>query len=56
MRHRLWDMGMVEGTTVECAFKSPSGDPVAYVVRGTVVALRRTDAAAIAVQRNEVAG
>lgn len=54
MRHRLWDMGMVEGTMVECAFQSPSGNPAAYMVRGTVVALRRSDAASVAVQRNGV--
>ncbi len=56
MRHRLWDMGMVEGTMVECAFKSPSGDPAAYIVRGTVVALRRADAVLVVVKRNEVSG
>ncbi len=56
MRHRLWDMGMVEGTAVECVFQSPSGDPAAYVVRGTVMALRRTDAATITVKREEVGG
>lgn len=51
MRRRLWDMGLVEGTQVQCAFQSPSGDPAAYAVRGTVIALRRADAATITVRR-----
>ncbi len=54
VRHRLWDMGMVEGTEVECAFRSPSGDPTAYFVRGTVMALRRTDAHTVTVKRKQV--
>lgn len=47
MRRRLWDMGLVEGTTVGCLFRSPSGDPTAYAVRGAVLALRRRDAAVV---------
>lgn len=54
MRHRLWDMGMVENTVVECVFRSPSGDPTAYLVRGTVMALRRTDAHTVTVKREQV--
>ncbi len=30
MRRRLLDMGLVEGTRVECVQKSPAGDPAAY--------------------------
>ena len=56
MRHRLWNMGMVEGTMVECAFHSPSGDPVAYILRGTVVALRRHDAATVLVKWEGLCG
>ena len=44
MRRRLQDLGLVEGTQVECALKSPSGDPAAYWVRGAMIALRREDA------------
>ena len=53
IRQRLWDMGMVEGTMVECAFFGASGDPIAFVLRGTVVALRRADAATICVKKEE---
>lgn len=44
MRRRLQDLGIVEGTTIECLQKSPSGDPVAYKIRGTIIALRSEDA------------
>lgn len=47
MRRRLQDMGLIEGTSVECLQKSPSGDPTAYLIRGTVIALRSEDASQI---------
>lgn len=45
MRRRLMDLGFVPGTKVECLRRSPAGDPTAYLIRGTVIALRREDAA-----------
>jgi ferrous iron transport protein A len=47
MRRRLLDLGLVEGTHVQCAQKSPAGDPVAYIIRGAVIALRREDACTV---------
>jgi len=43
IRRRLLDIGLIEGTEVECLQKSPSGDPVAYLIRGAVIALRSED-------------
>ncbi len=43
MRRRLQDIGLIEGTEVECLHKSPAGDPVAYLIRGAVIALRSED-------------
>ena len=43
MRRRLQDIGLIEGTKVECLRKSPAGDPVAYFIRGAVIALRSED-------------
>ena len=51
MRRRLQDMGLIEGTKVECIGVSPLGDPAAYLIRGAVVALRKSDAAGISVDR-----
>ncbi len=40
-RRRLLDLGLTPGTTVECAFPGPMGEPTAYRVRGALIALRR---------------
>ena len=40
MRGRLLDLGFVPGTVVEPIRRSPLGDPTAYRIRGTVIALR----------------
>ncbi len=44
IRRRLLDVGLVEGTIIECLMRSPGGDPVAYLIRGAVIALRLEDA------------
>ena len=41
---RLRDMGLVEGSRIECAYRSPFGDPTAYFVTGTLIAIRTRDA------------
>jgi DtxR family Mn-dependent transcriptional regulator len=43
-RRRLLDLGVVPGTLVTAEFASPGGDPVAYRIRGALIALRRTQA------------
>ena len=43
MRRRLLDIGLVEGTRVECVGVSPLGDPSAYLIRGAVIAIRAAD-------------
>lgn len=50
MRRRLLDIGLIEGTRVECVGTAPSGDPAAYRIRGAVVALRREDGRRVAVR------
>ena len=47
MRRRLLDIGLVEGTDVSCLQKSPAGDPVAYLIRGAVIAIRSEDSSKI---------
>lgn len=49
MRRRLQDIGLTPGTDVECLQKSPSGDPIAYLIRGAVIALRSEDSSQILV-------
>ncbi len=43
MRRRLQDIGIVEGTEIECVGRSPGGDPAAYFIKGAVIALRDED-------------
>ena len=50
MRRRLQDIGLIEGTRVECVQKSPAGDPVAYLIRGAVIALRSEDSSQVLVE------
>lgn len=43
MRRRLQDIGIIKGTRIECIQKSFFGDPIAYLIRGAVIALRNED-------------
>ncbi len=47
LRQRLLDLGFVPGTKIECVRISPFGDPKAFSIRGTVIALRKEDSEAI---------
>lgn len=49
-RRRFLDLGLINGTTVEALQKSPAGDPVAYYIRGSVIALRLKEAAKISIE------
>ncbi|MFT3983866.1 MAG: FeoA family protein [Lachnospiraceae bacterium] len=40
IRRRMLDLGIIDGTEIETLYKSPSGNPVAYLIRGAVIALR----------------
>jgi ferrous iron transport protein A len=50
IRKRMLDLGLVPGTLVCALLKSPSGDPVAYRIRGAVIALRSEEASKIIVE------
>jgi ferrous iron transport protein A len=52
-RRRMMDLGLVPGTRVWAEFNSPMGDPVAYRVRGAVVALRHKQARQILIDNIE---
>lgn len=52
IRRRLLDIGLIEGTEVECLGVSPCGDPSAYLIRGAVIALRCDDSKDILVSIN----
>ena len=47
IKQRLQDLGLIPGTRVICLQKSPLGDPIAYDIRGAVIALRKEDSVKI---------
>ena len=50
---RLQDIGLVQGTELIPLVKSCAGDPVAYLIRGTVIAIRDKDSRSILVEHDE---
>ena len=55
MRRRMIDLGIVEGTEIECVGKSPAGDPSAYRIRGAVIAIRAKDARKVCIKLIDIA-
>ncbi|MGC4378726.1 FeoA family protein [Fictibacillus sp. Mic-4] len=43
LKRRLLDLGFIPGAVVEVLQKSPLGDPVAYRVSNTTIALRKEE-------------
>lgn len=52
-RRRLMDLGMLPGTRITAHMTSPLGDPTAYLVRGSLIALRRSQARGIEIRDEE---
>lgn len=44
IKRRLLDLGFVPDTSIKPILKSASGDPTAFEIRGTIIALRKEDA------------
>ena len=52
-RHKLLRMGLVKGTEFKIVRKAPMGDPVEVELRGFSLTLRRAEAEALDVEREE---
>ena len=50
MRRRLMDLGFTPGTEIRALVHAAPGDPTAYWIRGTVIALRADDAEKIVIE------
>ncbi len=50
LRRRLFDLGFVPGSAITPLFTGVFGDPTAYSIRGTTIALRSIDATKIYLQ------
>ncbi len=55
-RRRFLDLGILPGTQIRAEMRSPSGDPVAYRIRGALIALRAEQAQYIWVRKLAVNG
>ena len=56
MRRRMIDLGIVEGTVIECVGKSPMKDPCAYLIRGAVIAIRAKDGRDVLLRTDDEGG
>ena len=50
IRRRLLDLGLVKNSSITPILESPSGDPRAFEIRGTIIAIRREDTEKIEVE------
>lgn len=50
IRNRLLDLGVVPQAMVQAIRRSPAGDPVAYKIRGAIIALRSEESRQITVR------
>lgn len=51
-RRRLLDLGFVKGATIKIDLLNPLGDPNAYLIKGTSIALRKNQAAKILIKKD----
>lgn len=51
-RTRIGDLGMLPGSTVRCAHIAPSGSPMAFDVKGSIIALRKSTCDSIMIKRD----
>jgi len=51
IKQRIYDLGLIENTVIKALYKSPFNNPTAYLIRGTVIAIRESDAKKIFVRR-----
>ena len=51
IKRRLLDIGLIPGAEVKYLFSSPFKEPKAYLIRGTVIALREEESKNILVEK-----
>lgn len=50
MLRRLLDIGLIKDSLVKSVLKSPLGDPIAYEIKGAIIAIRNDDARGIQIE------
>ncbi len=43
LKQRLMDIGLIEGELVQCVLASPTKNPLAYNIKGAIIAIRNED-------------
>ncbi len=51
LRQRLMEMGLTKGVGVKFVRKGALGDPISFLIRGTMLALRKGEASEIIVEK-----
>lgn len=54
LRNRLMDMGIITGASVEMEKHAPLGDPLQIRVQNTRIALRKSEASTILVEKQDL--
>jgi len=50
IKRRFLDIGIVPEGLIECVLVSPLGDPIAYMIKGAMIAIRKEDVKGITVE------
>lgn len=50
-RRNIINLGITEDTKIKCLFRSPLGDPTAYLVKNIIIAIREEDSKYIEILR-----
>lgn len=53
IKRRLLDLGIIKGTKIKPLFISPFGDPIAFEIRGYLLALRNEDLKDIYIKKDK---
>lgn len=51
MRRRLMDLGFIKDSEVQCVAVAPFGDPKAFYIKDTLIALRYEDSSKIFIKK-----
>lgn len=51
IKRRLLDLGLIKGTKIKPVLISPSKDPRAFEIRGSIIAIREEDAKYIEIEK-----
>lgn len=53
VKSRLLDLGFIKNNKIKCIYSSPSNNPRAYIIMGSVIAIRQEEAKNILIEGEE---